>query len=49
MLYDAIEKIRKNKAYSDELHKNGRKAINEKYNWESQVKILIDCYNSCLN
>lgn len=46
---DAINKIRNNKTYAEELHKNGRRAINEKYNWESQANILIECYNSCLN
>lgn len=42
----AIEIIKENKAYADELRKNGRKAVEEKYNWESQANILLDCYKS---
>lgn len=47
-IYDAIKKIRNNQEYAEELHKNGRRAVDEKYNWESQVKILIDCYKDAM-
>ena len=43
----AINKIRNNKEYADELRNNGHKAIIEKFNWENQAKKLIECYNSC--
>ena len=43
----AINEIRDSEAYADELRKNGHKAIIERYNWESQAKTLMECYNSC--
>lgn len=42
----AINEIRNNKEYSDELRKNGRKAITEKFNWDTQAIKLIECYQS---
>lgn len=48
-IYDAINKIRNDKEYADELRNNGYKAITEKFNWENQAEKLIDCYNSIFN
>ncbi|NLW44483.1 MAG: glycosyltransferase family 4 protein [Syntrophomonadaceae bacterium] len=42
----AINKIRDNKAYADELRNNGYRAVVERYNWESQAEVLMECYNS---
>ncbi len=44
---DAINEIRNDKEYSDELRNNGYKAIIDKYNWESQARVLMECYKSC--
>ena len=47
-IYDAINKIAKDKVYADKMRKNGRKAIEEKYNWEGQIAKLLECYECCL-
>jgi len=48
-IYSAIVKIRENQDYANELGKNGRMAIMKKYNWESQIKKILECYDSCTN
>lgn len=47
-IYDAINKITTDKVYADEMRINGRKAIEEKYNWEGQIAKLLECYECCL-
>lgn len=41
----SILHIMNNQEEALEMGKNGRRAIEEKYNWESQKKILIEFYN----
>lgn len=43
---EAIIRIRNDSAFADELRKNGRKAITEAFNWESQARKLMDCYGA---
>lgn len=43
---DAIDRIRNNRAYSDELRNNGHKAVIEKFNWNTQAEKLLKCYGS---
>lgn len=49
---DAIIKLYKNVDYAKKLGKNGRKAVEEKYNWENEAKKLCKLYekleNECL-
>lgn len=43
---EAIKKLIQNKALANEMGKNGRKAVLEKYNWESQEKTLYIVYDN---
>ena len=44
----AIEQIRRDIGYANKLRENGRKAIVERYNWESQSERLLACYSEVL-
>jgi glycosyltransferase involved in cell wall biosynthesis len=45
----AIERLLNNKALYDELSVNGRKHVIEKYNWDDNLKQMIDEYNKLIN
>jgi len=42
---DAINYLLNNEEVAEEMGKNGRRAVEEKYNWESEGKKLIEFYN----
>ncbi len=46
---NAILKILEDKELYDSFSKNGKDAIDKKYNWDSMEKKLIDIYNSLIN
>jgi glycosyltransferase involved in cell wall biosynthesis len=48
-LAKAIIKLYKNKHYAKELGENGRKTVEEKYNWQSDAKKLIELYTELEN
>ena len=46
---DAINYLANNPDTARTMGENGRKAVEEKYNWDTQSKILLELYNSLLN
>lgn len=46
---DAIRRIVDNQALARQMGDNGRKAVLEKYNWNTQSEILLNLYNSLLD
>ena len=47
-LAECIIKLYRFKEFANELGKNGRKAVETKYNWKNEAKKLIDLYNGVL-
>lgn len=43
-IHDAIEKLINNPKIAKEMGKNGRRAVEIEFNWDSQEKILLDLY-----
>ena len=44
-LVDAILQLYQNKSMREQFKKNGTEAVEKKYNWEANVKDLIEMYN----
>ena len=43
---DTVNYLLDNPARAQQMGKNGQRAVKEKYNWDSQEKVLFDLYNS---
>ena len=41
---EAVIRLYKDKEYSRKLGENGRRAVEEKYNWENEAKKLCELY-----
>lgn len=45
---DAVEKLVTDRALADEMGRNGSRAVEEKYNWSTQERVLLDLYAALL-
>lgn len=45
---EAVNTLLENNALAQKMGQNGRRAVEEKYNWKTQEKVLIDLYSDIL-
>lgn len=45
---DAVEKLVTDRALADQMGRNGSRAVEEKYNWSTQERVLVDLYAALL-